>query len=49
MNVAINKAALNEVVTELGENQPAFMRRMIDELKDKFVVFLKLFCDTVCV
>ena len=49
MNVAINKAALNEVVTELGENQPAFMRRMIDELKDKFVVFLTLFCDTVCV
>lgn len=47
MNVAINKAALNEVVTELGENQPAFMRRMIDELKDKFVVFLTLFCDTV--
>ena len=42
MNVAINKAALNEVVNELGENQPAFMRRMIDELKDKFIVFLKL-------
>ena len=35
LNVAINKEALNEVVEELGSNQPAFMKRMISELKDK--------------
>lgn len=35
MNVAINKEALDEVVQELGSNQPAFMKRMIEELKGK--------------
>ena len=35
LNVAINKEALDEVVEELGSNQPAFMKRMISELKDK--------------
>ena len=35
LNVAINKEALDEVVEELGSDQPAFMKRMISELKDK--------------
>ena len=38
MNVAINKEALDEVVQELGSDQPAFMKRMIEELKGKWGV-----------
>lgn len=41
MNVAINKEALDEVVQELGSNQPAFMKRMIEELKGKWSVCCK--------
>ena len=35
MNVAVNQKALDEVVREMGSQQPAFMKRMIDELKKK--------------
>lgn len=41
MNVAINKEALDEVVQELGSDQPAFMKRMIEELKGKWGVCWK--------
>lgn len=35
MGVAVNKEALEDVRKEMGENQPTFIRRMFDELKNK--------------
>lgn len=35
MNVAVNQNALDEVVKEMGSQQPAFMKRMIEELRGK--------------
>ena len=35
LNVAVNQNALDEVVKEMGSQQPAFMKRMIEELKKK--------------
>ena len=40
MNVAINKDALEDVKKEMGDYQPTFIRRMFDELKDKWSVCL---------
>ena len=35
MGVAVNQEALDEVVAELGSDQPTFLKRMIKELKGK--------------
>ena len=35
MSVAINKEALDEVVQEMGPDQPTFLKRMMEELKGK--------------
>lgn len=35
MSVAINKEALDEVVQEMGSDQPTFLKRMIEDLKGK--------------
>lgn len=43
MNVAINRDALEDVKKEMGDYQPTFIRRMFDELKDKYSV-----CSNYC-
>ena len=39
MSVAINQEALDEVVQEMGSDQPAFLKRMIETLKGKWCVW----------
>jgi hypothetical protein len=41
MNVAVNKESFDNVVKEMGKEQPKFLQNLINELKNKYICLLQ--------